>query len=195
MVVYIFTYNLHSKSIQTYYFWFLLTKPSLVVHVVTMLSPLVCCTKQKNVHLFKCLCPEYRISEHLGLLLRMRRRKVAEVLLWLQEVMEPCCCGHQLWSCLLGEWRGAQFCGIFIWTRSSVLCLIKGLICKHPTHHVRKNADSDFKQVISQNWRGPTTLPRALNSFHLGSGTGTPFCNCDLSYEKNESFFEDTLSL
>lgn len=64
----------------------------------------------------------------------MRRRTVAEVLLQLQEVMEPCCLAPPV--VVLSSWRMKS---------SSILWDIylnkvpgsnfdKGVICKHPTH-------------------------------------------------------------
>lgn len=79
-------------------------------------------------------------------LLLMRRRKVTEVLLPLREAMEPCCLCHQLWSCLLGEWRAARLCGIFIWTRSSVQCLIRGSYANIPLTVLGQSCDSNVKQ-------------------------------------------------
>lgn len=68
---------------------------------------------------------------------------------------------------------------------NKVLCPVFDKRVNMQTSHslVRKH-DSDFKQVISQNWWGLTAMPWTLNSSQLGSGTGTLFCNCHLSYEK-----------
>lgn len=86
---------------------------------------------------------------------------------------------------VLSSWRMKS--GSILWDiyLNKVLCPVFDKRVNMQTSHslVRKH-DSDFKQVISQNWWGLTAMPWALNSSQLGSGTGTLFCNCHLSYDK-----------
>lgn len=143
--------NLHNKRIKSYYLWLFTYKAIIWVAWRDAVSSSL--LHKKETCLDFC-AQEICVSEnsHLSDSLLMWRKKVTEVLLLLQEVMEPCCLGHQLWSCLLGEWSATRLCWIFIWTRSSVHCLIRGSNTNIPLR--TKLWLKCPTAIISQTWRG-----------------------------------------